>query len=368
MARGVLTASRMRILAIGLILALAALAGCGTATGEDLAAPAVRSDAGSTSDARPGAAELDRVAANDDGPASGGDGAAPTPTPARCAPGLPGKAGETTVTVVSGGLGRTAVVHVPPTYDPTKETMLVLNFHGYGSDDVQQRGLTQMDLAADAHGFIVAYPTGVAASWNAGQCCGTAWTNAVDDVAFVKALLAQLESTWCIDPKRVHATGMSNGGFLSHRLACEMADTFASIAPVAGVLGIDPSACKPSRPIAVLDVHGTLDTVVPYAGGMPILAIDLGPVLGFRSVPDTIRFWQQRNGCTGAPTTVFQKDDATCTRYGACEAGVEVVHCAIEGGGHTWPGGAPVWWFGKTSTAMSATDMMVAFFKAHPMP
>jgi polyhydroxybutyrate depolymerase len=147
---------------------------------------------------------------------------------------------------------------------------------------------------------------------------------------------------------------MSNGGFFSHRLACEMADTFASVAPVAGVLGIDPSACRPSRPLAVLDIHGTADAVVPYSGGTPILPVDLGPVLDFRSVPDTVTVWRQKNGCLGAPATIFQKGDATCISYRGCQAGVEVVHCAIDGGGHTWPGGVPVPWLGKTSTSMSA--------------
>jgi polyhydroxybutyrate depolymerase len=190
----------------------------------------------------------------------------------------------------------------------------------------------------------------------------------VDDVAFTKALLAKLESTWCIDRKHIHATGMSNGGFFSHRLACEMADTIASVAPVAGVLGIEPAACNPSRPIPVLDIHGTDDNVCQYEGGTPILPIDLGPVLAFRSVPDTVMIWRQKNGCLGSPTTIFQKGDATCTRFGGCQAGVEVVHCAIDGGGHTWPGGVPVPHLGKTSTSISATETMVAFFQAHPLP
>lgn len=355
----------MRHLAVWLTLLLASLLGCGVATGEAADAP-VHSGARSGADSPRG--DADPEPGTDDGPTFGDDGGTSSTPLGACAPGLPGKAGDTTISLSSGGLTRTAVVHVPPSYDASKATMLVLNFHGFSSDETQERILSQMDTAADAHGFIVAYPTGVATSWNAGACCGTAWTNSVDDVAFVKALLAQLRSTWCIDPKRVHATGMSNGGFLAHRLACEMADTFASVAPVAGVLGVDPGACMPSRPIAVLDFHGTADSVVPYGGGLPVVAVDLGAVIAFRSVPDTIRAWQQKNGCVGAPTTVFQKDDATCTRFGACEGGVEVVHCALDGGGHTWPGGAPVFWFGKTSTAISATETMISFFKAHPMP
>lgn len=273
--------------------------------------------------------------------------------------------GDHTITIQSGGLQRTFYVHVPSQYAPTLGTMLVLNFHGFSNSALIQRVISRMDASSDKHGFIAVYPEGVATSWNAGDCCGTAWNNSVDDVGFVKAMVARLESDWCVDPKRVYSTGYSNGGFFSYRLACEMADTFAAIAPVAGEMGIDPATCKPSRPVPVLDFHGTSDPIVPYGGGMPLVQ-NLG-IIDFRGTDQTISIWRNKDGCLGSGKIIYQQGDATCTLYDTCVRGSDVVHCKIDGGGHTWPGGVPVPLVGKTSTDISATETMVQFFQAHPL-
>ena len=282
--------------------------------------------------------------------------------------GKSGGKGDDALALVSNGLPRTALLHVPSSYDPTAGAMLVLNFHGYTSDALQELVLTRMNASSDKHGYVVVYPQGVSRSWNAGACCGTAWTNRVDDIQFTKDLLARLAKDWCIDPKRIHATGFSNGGFFSHRIGCEMADVFASIAPVSGVMGMDPSQCNPLRPIPVLDVHGTADPIVPYNGGTPILPVDFGGAPPFRSVSDTLSIWRQKNKCLGQGQSIYSKGDATCTAYGTCSANVEVVHCKIDGGGHAWPGGVPIPFVGKTSQDISATETMVSFFNAHPHP
>jgi polyhydroxybutyrate depolymerase len=289
-----------------------------------------------------------------------------TPPPPACQ-GKQGAKGERVVTVASGGLIRTALLHVPAAYDPAKPTVLVLNFHGFSSDGAQEALVTRMSQSSDAHNFIVAYPYGVASSWNAGQCCGTAWLDAIDDVAFVKALLAQLSGDYCIDDHRIYATGMSNGGFISHRLACEMADVFAAISPVAGVMGIPEASCKPVRPVPVLAFHGTKDPLVPYGGGNPVLNAGIAGTLNFRSVEETMAIWRDRDGCKGAAEQIYQKGDATCVRWGGCEQGSEVVLCTIDGGGHTWPGGVPIP-LGTTSNNISATETMLSFFAAHPKP
>lgn len=275
-----------------------------------------------------------------------------------------GKKGSPTLTLQSGGRTRSAILHVPEKYDPTQGTMLVLNFHGFTSAGWQQSLLTRMSQESDARGFIVAYPEGVAASWNAGDCCGTAWTDAVDDVKFVRDLIDRIEADYCIDPRRVFATGMSNGGFLSHRLACEVSDRIAAVAPVAGVLGID--GCAPKRPMPVLHFHGTADPMVPYGGGTPIIP-QLGVGLKFRSVAETMDYWRKQNGCSSFEQTIFQKGDATCVQWPDCNAGAATVLCTIDGGGHTWPGGIPIP-AGKTSTDISATTSMLDFFETHPMP
>jgi polyhydroxybutyrate depolymerase len=284
------------------------------------------------------------------------DAAAGTPTAVTCS----GKAkpdADTVWTIMSGGIPRVVNVHVPGGYDPARGTALVVNFHGFTSDAPQEAILSLMNDKAEDAGFIVMYPygTGSPLSWNAGACCGTAAASEVDDIQFVRDILDRAQSELCIDPARVYATGMSNGGFLSHRIGCELADRFAAIAPVAGVLGID--RCTPSRPVPVIEFHGTDDTLVPWDGSES---------LGFPSVMDTFHGWAQRDGCTGEPAQTYAHGDATCQTYSQCAAGAEVTLCTIDGGGHTWPGGTPVPSLGVTSTDINATDAMWSFFAAHP--
>ena len=277
-------------------------------------------------------------------------------------------AGDRAVTLSSGGISRLFYVHVPPAYDPARGATLVLDFHGFTNTALEQRVLSRMDASSDAHGYLSVYPAGIATSWNAGDCCGTAWTNAVDDVAFVKAMVARLKADYCVDPKRVYATGYSNGGFLSYRLACDLADTFAAIGSVAGQMGESGAACKPSRPVPVLDFHGTSDPIVPYNGGSPVVPLAMPGALNFRSTAETLQIWREKNGCLGAGSIIFQQGDATCIRYDVCAAGADVVHCKIDKGGHTWPGGVPIPIVGKTSTDINATETLYQFFAAHPMP
>lgn len=262
-------------------------------------------------------------------------------------------------TIVSGGIERTLHVHVPAQYNPAVPTPLVFNFHGFTSNGAQQRLLSGMDGKADQEGFISVHAngTGVPASWNAGACCGYAQENQIDDVQFVRDMLTELENRLCVDATRIYATGMSNGGFLSHRLACDLSDRIAAIAPVAGPSVL--ATCQPSRPVPVLHFHGGQDLVVPYLGSTS---------LGFPPVEANIAAWAQRNGCSEDIEEVLVQGDASCIAYSECPAGGEVVLCTIDGGGHTWPGGLPVPALGKTSTDISATDFMWDFLKEHQLP
>lgn len=285
----------------------------------------------------------------------------PAPAPYACE-GRTGEPGQHVLVIPHDGLLRRVLLRVPESYDPGTGTMLVLNFHGFSSADWQQELLTRMGAAAEARGFIVAYPQGVATSWNAGDCCGTAWVDGVDDVGFVRAVLDRLERDYCIDPARVYATGMSNGGFFAHRLACELSDRIAAIAPVAGVLGMD--SCNPPRPVPVFHFHGTEDLLVPYEGGTPVVH-ELGAGIVFRSVEETLAHWAEHNGCEGGPVTTMRDGDVTCVEWTRCEA--ETRLCTVDGGGHTWPGGLPVPFLGKTTTHLDATEAMLDFFDASPM-
>jgi polyhydroxybutyrate depolymerase len=250
------------------------------------------------------------------------------------------------------GRTRSYDLYVPPSYDGATRVPLVFNIHGLTSDPAQQAWFSQMNDTADEEGFVVVYPAGVGNSWNAGACCGYAKDEDIDDVAFVRALAEQLQAELCVDADRTYATGMSNGGFLSHRLACEAADVFAAIAPVAGVLGLEPDDCQPARPIPVMHFHGTADTLVPYDGSL---------VLGFMSVPESFASWAEINGCTGDPKITFEQGDVTCETFDSCDAAVEVTLCTIAWDAHCWPGN-PVCPFGKSTTEIHASVAGAEFF------
>jgi len=251
---------------------------------------------------------------------------------------------------IDGGT-RSFAMHVPPTVVDGTPLPLILNFHGFTANATQQIGLSQMDAEADRRGFVTVTPEGAGRlpSWNGGVCCGAAAGAAVDDVAFARALVADASERVCVDADRVYATGMSNGGFMSHRIACEAADVFAAIGPVAGVLGLADEDCAPSAPIPVIHFHGTADAIVPYDGQ---------PRLGFRSVDDTVESWADRNGCVDEPEETLAMGNATCVTWDDCDGGAEVTRCAVEGFGHSWPGtrAAPI------DAAIDATSAMWDFF------
>ncbi len=258
------------------------------------------------------------------------------------------------------GAERSFRVFVPPNYAPNKAMPVVLNFHGVANDAWTQVLLSDMESKAEAAGFIAVHPEGRAlpsTSWNAGACCQPAATLGVDDIGFVRVLLDRLTERLCVDPRRIYATGISNGGMLAYRLACEVSDRIAAIAPVAASLVHTP--CKPPRPVPVMIFHGTLDSIVPYAGN---------PLLGYPSVSANVEHWTTHNRCGDQKQSSFSKGDASCEAYTACQDGAQVEVCTILGGGHTWPGGLPVPQLGYTSLSLRATDAMWDFFLKHPMP
>jgi polyhydroxybutyrate depolymerase len=249
------------------------------------------------------------------------------------------------------GVMRTFLIHVPPSYDNTRPVPLVLNFHGATSNAEQQRSLfSQMDVTSDAKGFIVVYPEGIGASWNAGACCGDASAQNVDDVGFALALVEHMKSRACIDPDRVYAAGFSNGGRMSYRLGCEAAHVFAAIAPVAGTKSFpdlnNTAGCTPSRPLSLIDFMGSADSRIS-------------------AQPGQIAEWVAFNGCTdAAPAEVYRNGEHFCLAYTECEADTSVTYCVVDGGGHCWPGTTPCV-LGATSTAseLSANELMWEVFE-----
>jgi len=266
-------------------------------------------------------------------------------------------AGDTDFSFDFDGATREYRVHAPPGYDPAVGAPVVLVFHGYleSNDDIEN--ITQMTPEADARGYIAVYPQGLSTSWNAGNCCGSSQQLGVDDVGFVNEMLDRIEADYCVDIDRVFSAGFSNGGILSHRLACEMADRIAAIGPVSGPIGVEP--CTPSRPVPVQHFHGTSDFVVPYNGG---------GFTGFTSVADSIAGWVERNGCATTPTVSFDMGDATCETYSSCTENADVILCTLEGGGHQWPGGESAGPGGTINMDIFASEALLDFFDAHPMP
>lgn len=281
--------------------------------------------------------------------------------------------GDHTRELTVGELNRNFLVHIPPQYDANKPTAVVLAFHGGGANAENMTVFSGLNQKADDAGFIVVYPSGTGRlekflTFNGGNCCGYAMTNKIDDVAFTRKLLDDLARTVNVDPKRVFATGMSNGAIMSYLLAAELSDRIAAIAPVSGPMGTE--SCHPQRPVSVIHFHGTDDEHAPFQGGK-----GKGPSgTTFYSVEHSIEAWVKANGCAREPviTRVADKarDGTTVTRktYGAGKDGSEVVLVVIEGGGHTWPGQKPrLRTLGKSTQNISANDLMWEFFQKHPM-
>ena len=272
------------------------------------------------------------------------------------------QAGEYPITLAD---KRKYLLYVPSSVELGKPAPLLLFFHGGGGNMQQAADAYGWRETADRFGFVVAFPNGYSrlprgnlATWNAGNCCGDARDKQVDDIGFVKALLADVKQRLVINPQQIFASGMSNGGMLSHRLACEMADTFAGIAAVAGT--DNTKQCRPSRAIPILHIHALDDTHVLYQGGAGEDAFrDESKVTDFTSVAETIKRWRERNQLQSVDAQIQQLPGATIETYQNANARLRLI--TTESGGHSWPGSEPV--RGKQpSNAIDANTQIWQFF------
>ena len=276
----------------------------------------------------------------------------------------------TTHSLKVGGLTRTYVVHAPKGRDPKSPLPVVLALHGATMNGPMMAWFSGLNRKADEAGFLAVYPNGTGTHtsffWNGGN--GPAAQNNVDDVAFIDALLDELSRTYTVDARRVYATGMSNGAIMAYRLAAELSDRIAAVAPVAGSLSDE--TCQPKRPVPILHFHGTKDEFIPFTGGKgakSIFGTDYPPVV------DSIRAWVVANGCDETPKIDVLADGdgmrVTRSTYGGGRDGAEVALVVIEGGGHTWPGRrSTAAILGRSTRTVSANDLMWNFFRKHPMP
>ena len=271
-----------------------------------------------------------------------------------CATPKPHASGDTNETLSSGGIDRTYILHVPPSYDGTEQTPLVLNLHGYGSTARQQAIYSQLPAEGDKNGFIVVSPdgTGEPRRWNYPGLPGA------DDIAFMRGLLDHLEGELCVDPGWVFSAGMSNGAAFSSFVACALPERITAIAPVAAT--VFPRTCTTDRAIPVISFRGTEDPCVPYEGGTS----KCGQNLPVAAAEESMRTWAAHNGCLATPTDQRSTEHTRTLAYGGCRDDASVVLYVIEGGGHTWPGSIDVARLGATTHEINAADLIWQFFAA----
>lgn len=271
----------------------------------------------------------------------------------------PGEYSTTTRTVSVGGLERSFVVSAPTTATSGARLPLLIMLHGAGGDAAGFASLTGMTSLAEQSHFVVVYANGTQAadipgelSWNSGACCGAPSRAGIDDVGFIDRMIAEVEATLQIDPARVYAAGFSNGAMLSHRLACELGDRLAGIADVGGSFLV--STCENARATAVVVIHGTADSVVPYDGGTtsPGVAARYGPWAN-PAVRETTSVWARINNCQPDPEMMIT-GNIRASHYVDCAEGAPLELFTIVGGTHSWPT--------KENSGLPASDQIVTFF------
>lgn len=245
-------------------------------------------------------------------------------------------------------LERSYLLHIPPGLSSQQPVPVVFAFHGLSLTPSHMQRTAGLDDVADLANFLVVYPRGVGGSWNTGEeGPGFAVAQNVDEPAFVRKMLSDLDTIANIDPKRIYAVGYSQGGALVYRLACDMSDTFAAIASVSGPM--EYSTCKPTQAVSVIHVHGLADTLVPFSGGG---GYDLSPV------EKGIDTWVELDNCTGSAKEEDEINGITHITYASCQAGTAVELYTIDSGGHTWP----------FENVMPASGVIWEFLEAHPKP
>ncbi len=286
--------------------------------------------------------------------------------------GTAGTPGEATRTLTSGGLERQFILHLPPgvATDPDQPRPLVLDLHGYVEGMVIHATVSQMAAIADREDAVVVFPSGTGdpVFWNATEA-----PDVVDDLSFLGELLDTIEAETCIDTERVYAMGLSNGAFMSSRLACRMSDRIAAVGVVAGVMVWDD--CTPDRPVPVLAIHGDSDGIVSFDGavgeGSATLPINdtsaaVFTRLNLQPVPEAVAAWAERNGCEGDPTEERMADDVVRITH-PCDDSASTELVVVEDGGHTWPGSTFLQGasdiVGRTTMSFSASEEIWEFFE-----
>lgn len=272
---------------------------------------------------------------------------------------------RTNGSMLSSGVERKYLLHVPETYDPSTPSPLVLSIHGFSSWPQNLMETSRWNDLADREGFIVVYPsgTGFPKRWRLPvNVMGLSASE--EDVIFLTGLIDSLEQQYNIDSQRVYINGFSNGAGMTVVMGCRLSERVAAVGGVAGAYVFPLESCNQTRPVPMIAFHGTADPVVPYSGGTTA-SFDAP----FPNIPEWMGKSAELNGCSNSPITILEKDSVTGIEYPNYDSNAPVVFYSIRGGGHTWPGGKPLPEIiaGHTDKTISATELIWEFFKQHPL-
>ena len=281
---------------------------------------------------------------------------------------------ESTIRTNDGRL-RSYLLFVPSTSNPMKPAPLFIALHGGLGSAAQFESNSGLSEFAESNGFYVVYPNGIAAienqvglqTWNAGDCCGPAARNNVDDVTFIKILISQLKSSYSIDPSRVFAIGHSNGGMLAYKLACELSDEITGIGVQSASLGMNQ--CQPTHPVSVVHIHGTSDKNFPIDGGVGsgIAGVQ------FRSARFAVDTLSTSNKCEASPETSKIKENADLAIHSwkQCASYVGLRYIVVNGASHAWMGhpaqsNLASAYVGDPYQKLDSTKALLSFLLDHP--
>jgi len=290
-------------------------------------------------------------------PAEAGVRPAPSPGCGSAPPQAPGESRQHDLTTAD-GTDRSYRLHLPDDYSPDTPAPLLLAYHGRGGTGAGTEEFSKLSELPAA----VVYPEGLVGTGDGER---QAWQGApysppgADDVAFTHDLLDELEAGLCIDRGRVYATGKSNGAGFTAILACAASERITAIAPVAGAFYPDGPGCSPTRPVPVIEFHGTADATIPYPGD---------PERGLPPVADWTAARAEQNGCRPDPHTARIEPDITAYRWTGCDRGAQVRHIAVDGGGHTWPGADSYSGGGRTTQTIEAHEVLWRFVSGYRLP
>jgi polyhydroxybutyrate depolymerase len=277
-----------------------------------------------------------------------------------------------------GGLTRTYIVHVPPSFNGKSRVPVVFMLHGAGGSGAGAESETGWTSKSDREGFIVVFPDGTPPRpslparfllnprlWNDGSGRGAAGKENIDDVGFISAIIDFVEAHYAADPDRIYCTGFSNGASMTFSVGVNLSNRIAAIAPVSGHLWLKQKQL--AYPVPLLFIIGTADPLNPIAGGN--VKLPWGVEQYHPPVEDSLKEWERMLGCGPQVETARDGNGVRELVYDRCSKGGEVLYYRIDGLGHVWPGGQsklPEKWVGKPGDKLNATNVIWEFFKAHP--